>query len=455
MQRHIPTTGVKKTRNVLPVRRRWLSAFFGAALLAVAGAALVAIPMSLQPSGVQVDWRIATEPPLEVHIGSPAQGSVIQTLSAPGTVEVVEEAEIASQVMGKVIDVPVEQGDVVKKDDLLVKLDDTDAKARLDSVLARINGLNAAIALADADLAKAVRDLSQLRELAKRNVTTINELADAQTMVDKMKAALEMSRQDLVQSEASERESRQFLEYTEIRAPMDGVVLDLDVEVGEIVIAGTTNLPGTVLMTVGDVSSMRVRAKVDETDVHLVESGQPARIYLQADQQHAIKGQVNRVAPKAKQQNAQTVTTEGVSFETLIDILESHSSLRAGMTATVEIEVRRADNVSSVPVHAVLHRRLRDLPDTSLFREFAASLPALPGEANVDRNSRYLKVVFAVENGVAIARPVETGLSDERHIEIRSGITPETPVIVGPFRVLDRLKDGQAVHLNEQGSEES
>ena len=112
--------------------------------------------------------------------------------------------------------------------------------------------------------------------------------------------------------EAMRRTSQQDLDRTEIRAPIDGVVAGCEVEPGEVVIAGTTNLPGTVMMTVGDLSRMQVRAEVDETDVPLVRSGQPSKVYLQADPSRAIAGKVDRVAPKGKK------TEDVVSFETLV-----------------------------------------------------------------------------------------------------------------------------------------
>jgi HlyD family secretion protein len=255
----------------------------------------------------------------------------------------------------------------------------------------------------------------------------------------KATAALEMSRNELVESEAERRTSQQYLDRTEIRAPIDGVVAGLDVEVGEVVIAGTTNLPGTVMMTIGDLSRMRVRADVDETDVPLVRPRQPARIFLQADLGHPISGEVDRVAPKGKK------TEEVVSFETLVRVAPGNDALRSGMTATVEIEVRRSADALGVPVQAVVHRRRKDLPDTAAVRAWAERHARSPGEKAKEAEARYVKIVFVREEGVARARPVETGISDERRVEILSGLKRGEQVIVGPFRALDELKDGNPV----------
>ncbi len=276
-------------------------------------------------------------------------------MTAPGTIELIDEAKIASEVMGKVEAVFVEKGDQVKKGDMLVSLDDEDATARLESTEARIERLEAAIEFAQADLTKAKRDWEGYKELREKSFSTPSEVLEAETIHTKMEANLEMSEHELEESFAARRNSRQDLERTQIRAPIDGTVIDLDVEVGEVVIAGTTNLPGTVLMTIGDMSRMRVRADVDETDVRLVKSGQPTKIFLQANQQDPIPGAVASIAPKGNK------LAEVVSFETLIDVMAKTDALRPEMTATVEIEVQREQSALSVPVQAVVHRRRQGL----------------------------------------------------------------------------------------------
>jgi HlyD family secretion protein len=399
---------------------------------------LAAANLWRDPRGTTLDWQLIKAPPREVHTEPLARGLIVQTVAAPGTVEAVEEAQIASQVLGRVVAVRVRDGDRVRAGDLLVQLDDTEARARLESARARVDRLSRAVEQARAELEKAARDADRQERLANRGVATPTELADARTAWTKAVKALEMGQNELAESRALLRTAEQDLSYTEIRAPIDGVVSGLDVEVGEVVIAGTTNLPGTVLMTVADPSRMRVRANVDEADVGLVHDGQPVWVYLQSDLTRAVPGLVDRVAPKGKK------TEEVVSFETLIDVT-TDPAVRPGMTATVEIEVRRAEDALGVPVQAVVHRRLKDLPDTPAFRSWSDRHARAPAERGFDPEARYLPIVFVVEAGVARARPVETGLSDERRIEVLSGVDPDDHVVVGPFRALDELRDGDPV----------
>lgn len=408
--------------------------------LVVVVAGLTAANLRRDSSGFQLDWQVIPTPPREVTLESPTRGPVVETITAPGEVELIEEAEIASQIVGRVVGVEVKEGDRVETGDVLVRLDDINARARLESAQARIQFLQGSIRQAETDREKSLRDLARLVQLAGRGAVTATEVADARTITDKTEAALIMSRNELAEAEAMRRTSLQELDYTVIHAPMPGVVMNLDVEVGEVVIAGTTNLPGTVLMTVGDPTKLRVRADVDETDVPLAREGQPARVYLQADLGQPIRGTVELVAPKGK-----VGTDNVISFETLIRVDSDEEAMKPAMTSTVEIEVRRADDVLGVPVQAVVHRRRKDLPDTPAVRSWVERNSGGPGAKARDVEARYIKIVFVVENGVARARPVETGLSDENRVEILSGLGPDEQVITGPFRTLDELKDGDAV----------
>jgi len=413
-------------------------------LLAVAAALIGVFNLRREPSLLGVDWRIKKRlPTKEVQLQRPSRSTIVQTVTAPGTIELIDEAKIASETMGQVESVQVEKGDRVKAGDLLVKLEDEDAKARLESTEARIDRLKAAIQLAEADMKKAEEEALGYENLRQKGFSSETEMRDAATLLEKTKATLAMSTHELTESFAMRRNSQKDLERTEIRSPMDGTVIDRDVEVGEVVIAGTTNLPGTVLMTIGNMDRMRVRADVDEGDVALLRPGQPAQIFMQANQDDPVPGVVDLIAPKGTRLN------EVVSFETLINVSGKDHSLLPEMSATVEIEVKRVTDALSLPVQAVVHRRLKELPNSALFRDWVARQPKTPAEKGKDDAVRYVTIVFAMIDGEAHARPVKTGISDQERIEILEGVGPDDDVIVGPFRVLDEMEEGQPVKLEE------
>ncbi|APW62344.1 efflux RND transporter periplasmic adaptor subunit [Paludisphaera borealis] len=414
------------------------------AWLGLVGSLIAAVTIAKihrDPGSIVVDWRVVKEPPIEVRVESPSRGRIARKITAPGVVEPVEEVKIGSQMLGRVVAVNVKEGDVVKASDVLVKLDDTDSNARLLSSQARFDRLRAAITQAEDDLAKANRDEAQHGRLAGRGYSTPTELADARTHVHKAEAALQMSRRELLESEALKTISLEEVKRTEIRAPIDGVVAGLSVRVGEVVIAGTMNLPGTIMMTITDPTRMRVSADVEESDIPLVQPGQASHVYLQSDGRTAFEGVVEKITAKGRKSG------ESVGFETQVRVDHPPPSLRAGMSATVEIEVSRTADALGVPSHAVVHRRRKDLPNTPAVRAWAERNTRSPGERARDAESRYVKVAFVVEGGVARARPVELGLTDEFRVEILAGVTAGEQVVVAPFRALDQLTDGQSVHV--------
>ena len=418
----------------------------GTSVVAIMVIIVIVLNVGRTEDGYEVDWELATLPPQEVTIAQPSSQHIVKTISAPGTVECRDEAEVASEVVGRVIEVNVEEGDLVKEGKILVRLDDADLSQIVASSEARVKRIESLIKQEEAELNKARRDLSLNLQLLQRDAVEENVVLDGQTMVDTMLAALNMANADLADARANLSRSQAELDHTIIKAPMDGVVGDLSVEEGEVIIPGTTNLPGTVLMTINDLSHLQVRTRIDQSDIRWVKGEQSAKIYLRGDRLEPVPGKVSQIAPKG--------TNEGdvVSFETLIRVGESSENVRVGMTATIEVEVDETDSTTCLPVEAIVHRKLKDLPQTDVFKDWAQRTSTGSDSSDSDA-ARYLKVIFVVRDGVAKALPVETGLSDDRFVEVLEGVTPDDQVITGPFRVLELLKDGQAVLLPGETTE--
>ncbi len=388
--------------------------------------------------------HVAQEVPLTVSVAKPAKEEIIRLVQAPGDVEAVVEVEISSEIVAKIEELPVEEGDLVKKGDLLCRLDDNNLLAEVESGQARIAQLRAAILQSDADLEKAERDLARQVTLSETDSTSDLELRDYKTVRDKMKAVREMSQQELVQAEAGLKRIQENLSRTVIRSPLDGIVSKLVAELGEVVITGTMNNPGTVIMTISDLSKMQVRARVDEVDIPLVQPGQKARVYLQSDQDKPVAAKIIRVASKGNK----PVGREVVTFEALMEVLSNEARIKPGMTANVEIEVDKRGDAITIPVEAIVNRMRKDLPESTV-KEFDRL------QAGVDLSDRvkqaqYIKVVYVMENDAAKVRVVDTGIADSRRVELRNGVGLDDTVITGPYRSLDQLKEGKKVALAEK-----
>lgn len=388
--------------------------------------------------------HIAEEVALTVQVASPERGRIVRLAQAPGDVEAVLEVDISSEVVAKIEEMPVEEGDYVHRGDLLCRLDDKNLRAEMESALERIAQLEAAIIMTEADVEKSDRDCERQIRLSEANATSLIELADYQTIRKKARAQLQMRGHELAQSQAMLKRIEENLKRTIITSPIDGIVAKLNAKQGEVVVTGTMNNAGTVIMTITDLSRMQVRARVDEVEVPLVKPGQKARVYLQSDPDHPVAARVARVASKGIKQPGRDV----VVFEALLDILEIDERVKPGMTANVEIEVAASDDAVTIPVEAVVHRMRKEL-DEKILRAYDAA----QGDLDVSeraRQAQYIKVVYIKAGDKARVRVILPGIADSRRVEVLSGVLPEDEVIIGPYRSLDQLKDGKKVALAEE-----
>lgn len=388
--------------------------------------------------------NVADEMPLTVVVAQPERREIVKLVQAPGDVEAVLEVEISSEIVAKIEEMPIEENSIVKKGDLLCRLNDDNLKAEVQSGEARIAGLQASIVQAEAELELADRDYRRMARLTEADATTDKERFEYLTALKRAQAILEIRKQDLAQAVAYLKRLQEDLKRTIIQSPIDGIVSKLNAKQGEVVITGTMNNPGTVIMSVSDLSRMQVRARVDEVDVPLVKDGQRARLYLQAEQQKPVPAQVVRVASKG----TKTLGRDVVFFEVLLEVLSDDARIKPGMTANVEIEVDRSDDAITVPVEAIVHRMRKDL-DVETIRKFDAKQAELDLSERA-KQAQYIKVVYVKDGEKARVRLVEPGIADTRNVELKDGVAVGDVVIVGPYRTLDQLADGKKVALSPE-----
>jgi HlyD family secretion protein len=317
--------------------------------------------------------------------------------------------------------------------------------AMVESGEANVAKLEASIRQAEADLEKCRRDLERQERLSSQNATSQIELADYRTAMIRAQAGVDMRKQELLDAQAMLRRAKESLEKTIISSPIDGVVAKRHAKPGEVVITGTMNNPGTVIMVITDLSRMQVRARVDETDVPQVKQGQTVRIYLPSDPRKPIPGRVTQVAAKGSKPAGRDVVT----FETLVLVESDDPSIKPAMTANVEIEVASKEKALTVPVQAVVQRKRKDVPE-GLIKEYEAKYPL---EGQRGPKAQYLKLLFTMDADKAVPHLVETGIADATRVEVVEGVPDDAQVITGPYRSLDQLKDGAIVKLEEKEKE--
>ena len=357
------------------------------------------------------------------------RGDLVVSISATGRIDPIEQVEVKSKASGEIITLPIEVGDVVHKGDLIARLDRTTAQNDFDQ--------------ATADHAVAKVTVEQRQKELQRQESLFEKELTAENLVDDARLAYEQANAQLVRAEAALSTAAERLDDTEIRAPIDGVVLTRQVEVGQIISSGTTTVTGgSLLCTIANMNEVYVVADVDETDIGQVQVGMPAGINADAFPEMKLEGRVLRIAPLAKVE--QNVTMFEVT--TLVDNTED--LLKAGMNATVEVIMARADDALLIPVKAITMKpppARPDVADTSAGmtgRRFAQGNGASqgsehgsrrPGEGGNGRQwatkERLMPSVQVRQNGVTEWRPIKTGLSDLDNIEVLDGLAEGDTVV--------------------------
>lgn len=388
---------------------------------------------------LQLDWNVIPEPPHLVQVEQPTRARITRSISAPGIVEPVGITHVTTRRPGRVLSVEVEDGDEVESGQVVVRLDDERAEERLEDARQRLERLDDEIPKLDSAFQNAETDLALNRQYVRSGYQIPATLLDAPARAERARAELDVLRAERKAAANTIEELKTLIGDSILRAPIGGVIDEVMVHPGDQVIPAQGPLPP--LLKVLDLSRIRVVAFVDEADAHLVQVGQRARVAPQSAPEKVVSARVERVSRRGK------LAGEVVGFRAVLVLDDAETRLQVGMRASVEIDVEEVTEVLSVPVQAVVHRRVRDLPDTQAIRSWIEPDNQSTARQALDPSLQYLKTAFVIENRVARVLPVETGISDRRRVAIVRGLPPDASVVVGPFRALDELRDGDLVEI--------
>lgn len=375
------------------------------------------------------------------------RGRFLSYVTASGEIIAERYADIGSSAMGRVVELPVAEGQSVAQGELLARIDPVQARSELEAAEAAISALVAEAAAADEQVGAARADLDLARARAReaaQNFQRVSTLADrnlvSQSELDTARAAAETATAQvaaaeaglaratgsrdaaqgrIAQSRAQAGRARDILDKTSIVAPMSGTVTRLQVREGEMVVIGIQNQPGTVLMTISDLSEINAEVKVAEADVLRVQVGQPAEVTLEALPGQTFTGTVTEVGASALPQLGAGAAAR--EFRVVIRLADPVPGLRPGLTCDAEILVGERSEVTVAPLQAVVLR--------------------------FDDSGQQQRGVFVVDGGVARFTPVQTGIIGGLDIEV-DGIAAGTEIVVGPYQILRDLSDGDAVAID-------
>lgn len=391
-----------------------------------------------------------------VTFGSVKAGTVTGKVSGPGEVNPEAIVDISAHLPGKITRLAVREGDPVTKGQLLLELDRTQYIARVQEAKANVEAQKSDVELARAQHEKAQLDFKRSQDLHARGLASDQELDLARTTARVDEARLRAAEQNYERVVASLRAAQDDLDKCSYTSPMDGVVSRLNVEEGEIAVTGTMNNPGTVLLSIADLSRMEVEAEIDETDVIDVTLGQKVKVKVDAFPDTSFVAAVTEIANTAVTRNKGT-QEEVTNFTVKAVLTDQIPQLRPGMTATVEIETAVHDNVLRTPIQAIVSRNPereqknyeRNLKGGKGGKGGKATAEAAEATEEEDDESgakdRRVDGVYVMRDGRAVFVPVKTGISDDRFMEAQTGVQAGDKVITGPYQTLRTLESGKKV----------
>ena len=350
----------------------------------------------------------------EVEVASISTRVISPSILASGFLAHEEEVMLSSEVIGKVSELYVEEGDNVRIGELVLEVDDKNFLASYEQAQAsvRINTID--IERQEIRIANLERQFERTLSMYERELIGAEEFDNARNQLDLARVDLKSARERLAQANAQLDQVNDQLSKTKIVSPIEGVVTSLDIKVGETAIASSTNIPGSSLMTIANPASIYTEVLVDEADVANIAVGQTAEIVAIAYPDQPMQGVVRYIANTAKVEPGR----QGLSFTVKIDIVDAGDVvLRPGMSCRAEIFTRQDLEVPAVPIQAII------------FEEDRSNL-----------RSEYF--VFVNEDGVARKTRIEVGISDDEYQELTTGIEGDVEIVVGPNQELRHLLDG-------------
>ena len=353
----------------------------------------------------------ASADPVQVATAEVASGDVVQNVACTGTLDAVTTVDVGSQVSGTIATIPVDFNSIVRKGDVLAKLDTSLIQAQLDQARGSLAKAGADWGVAQAAVLDATEKLDRSKALAARQLIPQSDLDDAQVAADEARASLKSATAQQQLAQASVDQAQVDLEHATIFSPIDGIVVARKVDIGQTV-AASFQTP-SLFSIAADLTKMKLTATVDEADIGKVAVGQTAHFSVDAYPSQPFEGKVVQV--RLQPETVQNV----VSYDTVIAVDNPKLLLKPGMTATIAVEVARHENVPRVPGVAL---RFRPTPAVlaALNEPNVASDPKLRPAATLTSGSP--AEVWVVNGGRMEPRRVRVGLSDGLSFEVLDGV---------------------------------
>ena len=389
----------------------------------------------------------------EVETKKIAKIDIVETVSATGKIQPEIEVKLSSEVSGEVIELPIVEGQQVKKGDLLVRVNPDIYQSSLNRSQATLQNTRAGLNQAEASLKEAQASYSRNKQLFEKGIISKADWDKAISVFEIAQANKQSAYYGVQSAAATVNEARDNLNRTNIYAPMSGTISKLSVELGERVV-GTQQMAGTEILRVANLSHMEVEVDVNENDIVKVSIQDSAIVEVDAYLKKEFKGIVTEIANSA---DGVLTSDQVTNFKVKVRILEESykdllegkpehfSPFRPGMTATVDIISDKRNDIIGVPISSIVIKT-----DTSTVKKGKKK------EKKIETDSEEkFECVFVKDGEKAKLKVIKTGIQDDTNIEIISGLEVDEEVIIGPYNTVTKsLKNGDSVELKKEGKKE-
>lgn len=424
--------------------------------LLILGVIIVAVILLLVV-GKKSGWFGKTGNFKQVEIAAISELDITETVSATGKIQPEIEVKLSSEVSGEIIELPVREGHVVEKGDLLVKINPDLYQSSLQRSQAGYQNIQASLTQSKASLKQAKANYDRNKTLFDKGVISKSEWDAIVSEYEIAQASKESAYYNVQSAAASVNEAKDNLGRTTIYAPMSGTISKLDAELGERVV-GTQQMAGTEILRVANLAEMEVEVEVNENDIVKIAIGDSAIVEVDAYLGKEFQGVVTEISNSA----ADNLTADQVTnFEVKVKILkksyqdliegkpENFSPFRPGMTATVDIITNKKKNIIGVPISAIVIKN-----DTTSAKKNADENSKPKSTSKKPKTDETFECVFVKNGEEARLQVVKTGIQDDSNIEISEGLKVGDEVIIGPYNTVTKsLKAGDKIEVKSNQEE--
>ena len=430
---------------------------------------VVAVVILVGAAGAAAMWYFKREKPLVVTTEVIRSRDLEAIVSASGKIQPRRLVQISADTPGRVVDLAVAEGDRVTVGQFLMQIDPKSLSTRvasgtasLQAATASLDQMRQAVETARVQLQQAQQNLARQQDLWQQELTTREALEKAMNDVKAAESALsEREKSSVAQSSRIQQEranlesSRYDLSKQRIESPIDGIVTRRNIQEGETAVVGTMNNPGTVLLTLADMEVIQAEVEVDETNVPIIEFGQPATIAIDALPDKTFKGHVVEIG-NSPIQTTGAAGTQATNFKVVIMLDEPVPNVRPGFTCTADITTATRSQVVSVPIPAVAVRELvydaggQVVKEPKTERQTRSPEVVAAAELQPGQTREETEGVFVVRDGKAAFLPIKMGIAGERYFEVVEGLKDGDEVITGPYNSVRGMADGDAVEVDNR-----